>query len=354
MRSLCVLVVSVLAGVLVGCSSPPASTPIEARPLQPASNEPVVIDHLLVIVDSSASLRDGSMFEDEQALVRAYAASVPDGNYEAGTVAFGGSKRQSYPLTQFDRDSFRANAREIQHLKLGTPIYKVLEEAQAPLSERQGRAAIVIFSDGLVTDEFGRETEPGRTVAAATQLVAAYGGELCFHTVQIGSSEEGAQELRAIAETTSCGSHRTALLTANESQLHAFHREVFLAAGPTLPHVGAPAPAQGPWLVNFGLNSSEVDAMYQSQIDEVAAEIRRDPNASLRIKGYTDTSGDAAYNKALSMRRSEATRDALIRSGVGAGRIELRAYGEADPVVPNDDTEQERRSNRRTEIQIVR
>jgi OOP family OmpA-OmpF porin len=357
------LVVSILATSLVACTTTTPSAPeIQARPLTPGPNEAVVVDHLLVIVDASASVGDAALFDDEQALVRAYAASIPDGAYETGVVAFGGQHRQAHPLAPFDRQRFVSETTEIQHLEAGTPLYKVLEEAQDSLSAKGGRGAVVIFSDGLVTDEFGRTVEVERTVTAARELATAHGGELCFHTVQVGVSEEGSRELRAISEVTSCGSYRTAAASANEAQLHAFHRQALLGSPQGLPAVSAAASgtpvaaalgASEKWSIQFGLNSAGVDASYRDELDGVASELSRDPASRLRVSGHTDTTGDVDYNRALSQRRAEATRDALVQSGVDPSRIEVHGYGPDAPVAPND-TRVNREANRRAEIELVR
>lgn len=340
----------------VACATPQNVTPVAAAPLQLTSNERIQIDHLLVIVDASASLAGDNQFLDEKVLVEAYFASVPDGQYEAGAVAFGGFERQSHPLTLFQRSELQANAAQIEHLREGTPIYKVLEESREPFSARSGRAAVVIFSDGEITDEFGRDVELARTTAAAQQLAADYRGEMCFHTVQVGDSVEGGRALREIASVTTCGTARTASATRNQSALHGFHREVFMGARMGLPAVGAGPPAlrgSGPWSVRFAFDSATVDAAYGSSLGQIAGKMKRDPDARLRLSGHTDGQGDAAYNEHLSMRRAEAVRDAMVVEGVDADRIELDAYGPEMPAVPND-TAAHRRANRRTEIELVR
>ncbi len=351
--------VSVLLLGLVACATPqPQVAKVEAAPLKPRANEVVALDQLLVIVDASGSVPDSSLFPEERALVEAYVASVPAGRYEAGTVAFGGFERQTTPLSPLDRSTLEANAARLEHLRGGTPIHKVLGEARDSLSSEKGRAAVVIFSDGLATDEFGRAVEDERVVEAAREVASAHDGTVCFHTVQVGDSEVGAQLLRSISEVTSCGSFRTASAAASEPQLHAFHRQVFLKSRPAPPAVSAAPPVaapgdRGPWSIQFGLDSSSVDSRYQSEIDDVSRQLKQSPDARVVVRGHTDSSGNPDYNRALSMRRAQATRDALVQAGVAPGRIEIEGVGPDAPLMPND-TDVHRRANRRTEIEIVR
>ena len=331
---------------------------MEAAPLQPRANEVVALDQLLVIVDASGSVPGTSLFPEEQALVEAYVASVPAGRYEAGTLAFGGFNRQTTPLSPFDRATLEANAARIEHLKAGTPIHKVLGEAGDSLATKKGRAAVVIFSDGVATDEFGRPIADDVVLGAARRLVGAHDGPVCIHTVEVGESEAGAQLLRSLSEVTSCGSFRTASAAASEAQLHAFHRQVFLKTRPTPPAVSAAPPVaapgnRGPWSIQFGLDSSNVDSHYRSELGDIAEQAKRDPDARVVIRGHTDSSGNVDYNRALSMRRAQATRDALVAAGVAAGRIEVEGMGPDAPLMPND-SDVHRRANRRTEIEIVR
>jgi len=285
--------------------------------------------------------------------------SVPDGDYQAGAIAFGGRQRQTFPMAPFDRDGLRASAERIEVLPVGTPIHEVLEEARAWLALERGRGAVVLFSDGLVTDAFGRAVDPHRSVEAARELAFFYEGELCFHTVQVGDSEEGARELREIAGATSCGSFRRAAASPDETWLHAFHRAVFLGerrapAAVATPRPVSPEPApSGPWSIHFEVDSAEVPAGYEQQLGEVAGLLARDPELHLRVSGHTDARGEHDYNQRLSLDRAEATRDALVRAGVAAGRIEVRGYGPAQPLAPNDSV-RNRSANRRAQIELVR
>lgn len=55
------------------------------------------------------------------------------------------------------------------------------------------------------------------------------------------------------------------------------------------------------------------------------------------IVGHTDRSGSSAENLKLSLRRTEAVRDALIARGASENHFILHAVGEDDPLVPTAD-----------------
>ncbi|MCK7592190.1 OmpA family protein [Pseudomarimonas salicorniae] len=71
------------------------------------------------------------------------------------------------------------------------------------------------------------------------------------------------------------------------------------------------------------------------------------------IEGHTDNRGSANLNQALSQRRAEAVRDALIEEGVDPGRLTAVGRGKDQPVADND-TAEGRSRNRRVEIVINR
>jgi outer membrane protein OmpA-like peptidoglycan-associated protein len=83
------------------------------------------------------------------------------------------------------------------------------------------------------------------------------------------------------------------------------------------------------------------------------AEAASDCVGVLRIEGHTDNVGKDASNAALSLRRAEAVRAALIVRGVAPARLVAKGYGAASPLA-NNDTADGRARNRRIEIRSVR
>ena len=69
----------------------------------------------------------------------------------------------------------------------------------------------------------------------------------------------------------------------------------------------------------------------------------------IEVGGHTDTSGTAAYNQALSVRRAQAVSNELVRLGVPREAITVQGYGETRPLVPTADGVREPQ-NRRVEI----
>src|SRR2546425_4063651 len=101
-----------LAIPALACASSPAAPPINAPVLVPGAKESVKIDQLIVLVDTSNSVDKRTLFRDEKALVESFARSMPKGDYQTGSIAFGGFHRTTAPLGKFDRSRVVADAAE--------------------------------------------------------------------------------------------------------------------------------------------------------------------------------------------------------------------------------------------------
>ena len=107
-------------------------------------------------------------------------------------------------------------------------------------------------------------------------------------------------------------------------------------------------------VVNFASDSAEVPDSMAPFLKIAASELKQlKAGHVLEIAGYTDSTGDAALNLALSQRRAEAVREALIKYGADPDMLVAKGYGDADPVASND-TAEGRLKNRRIEYHVVK
>jgi outer membrane protein OmpA-like peptidoglycan-associated protein len=108
------------------------------------------------------------------------------------------------------------------------------------------------------------------------------------------------------------------------------------------------------WVITFSdvlFSSGRADLKSGSarDIDKLAQFLENYPQRTVLIEGFTDSTGSDATNQALSERRSDAVRVALIDKGVNPRRIATRGYGESYPVADNTSAGG-RQLNRRVEI----
>jgi OOP family OmpA-OmpF porin len=114
-----------------------------------------------------------------------------------------------------------------------------------------------------------------------------------------------------------------------------------------------PPPAVAPpsFMVFFDWDRSNLSAQALNTIKQAAAAYKSKGNARITATGHTDTSGPEAYNMALSLRRANTVKDALVREGVPATAIAVIGRGEAGLLVKTGDNVREPQ-NRRVEIVI--
>ena len=101
--------------------------------------------------------------------------------------------------------------------------------------------------------------------------------------------------------------------------------------------------------VLFETDNAQLRSGGMQNVDKLAGFLKRNPQRQALIEGFTDSVGSDSYNLALSSRRADAVRSAIVDRGVGRERLRTEGYGEAHPVGDNDSSSG-RQMNRRVEI----
>jgi outer membrane protein OmpA-like peptidoglycan-associated protein len=86
-------------------------------------------------------------------------------------------------------------------------------------------------------------------------------------------------------------------------------------------------------------------------LDTLAEFLRKHPDRSITVEGFTDSTGPADAAERRSQRNAEAVKFALVQRGVEAYRIDARGMGPNSPIASND-TESGRQQNRRVEVVV--
>ena len=102
-------------------------------------------------------------------------------------------------------------------------------------------------------------------------------------------------------------------------------------------------------VVEFGLDSDELDAGSRRDLDQILAQIQGAEGRTLLLEGHTCDLGNRAYNLALSRRRAIAVRQYFLERGVSPKRIQIQAEAFSVPRAPNT-AEANRALNRRVEL----
>jgi outer membrane protein OmpA-like peptidoglycan-associated protein len=100
---------------------------------------------------------------------------------------------------------------------------------------------------------------------------------------------------------------------------------------------------------SFDKGSSAIKTATQPSLYQLSQSMNRHAEMRARLVGYSDNSGDANFNVALSKNRARSVAEYLIAHGVDESRITVEGRGAADPVDDNSSVAGRAR-NRRVEI----
>ncbi|WP_296621240.1 OmpA family protein [Marivirga sp.] len=107
--------------------------------------------------------------------------------------------------------------------------------------------------------------------------------------------------------------------------------------------------------IEFEENSAKLRPDMYSDLDKVVDFLLDYPEFKLKISGHTDSSGDELRNKSLSQERADAIRDyIIILHPIDDDRVVAEGFGNNQPVVVDEKTDDDRRLNRRVEFEIYR
>ncbi len=100
--------------------------------------------------------------------------------------------------------------------------------------------------------------------------------------------------------------------------------------------------------VFFETASANLSDKSKAQLDDIAAALKEHPAVKVMVRGHTDNTGNADKNRALSAKRSESVKQALIARGVNASNVLVSGMGSDEPI--SDDNKE----NRRVDIAVIK
>lgn len=107
-----------------------------------------------------------------------------------------------------------------------------------------------------------------------------------------------------------------------------------------------------PGNITFAVGKSDIRSDFYSVLNSVGQALKEYDQTTVRISGYTDSTGPLSLNQRLSEERASSVRSYLLAQGVAAERIDSAGYGPANPIASNA-SEEGRQANRRVEIKLI-
>jgi outer membrane protein OmpA-like peptidoglycan-associated protein len=166
------------------------------------------------------------------------------------------------------------------------------------------------------------------------------------------TGEVGALEVAAAGQTVAlttvgdsttvrAGAGPTAAVTLSAEDLQRIFGEA----------IAARAPVPRRFNLYFELGGDTLTPDSATLATAIIDEVKTRPAPEVTVVGHTDTTGLAAANLELGLRRATLIRDRLIAAGLDPAVVEVASHGEADLLVPTPDNTPEP-SNRRVEVAV--
>ena len=81
------------------------------------------------------------------------------------------------------------------------------------------------------------------------------------------------------------------------------------------------------YTIAFAVNSSKVSAKFLPDLKAMADSVKKIPGKKIQLSGYSDKSGNAAYNLVLSQKRVRAVKNELLKLGISKKQMVEQYFG---------------------------
>lgn len=103
----------------------------------------------------------------------------------------------------------------------------------------------------------------------------------------------------------------------------------------------------------FDVGKTDLKQESVAELEKMKELLVGNTELKVQINGHTDNTGNRENNMVLSLKRAESVVRYLVENGVDARRLSAKGFGSERPLVSNDDEQEGREINRRTEIEIL-
>jgi outer membrane protein OmpA-like peptidoglycan-associated protein len=105
--------------------------------------------------------------------------------------------------------------------------------------------------------------------------------------------------------------------------------------------------------IYFEFDAADIKHESFQYLDKLVTWLKVHPSVKIEIGGHTDNMGMEHYNKILSQKRVNSVLLYFKAKGISSDRMTAVGYGEEKPIATNDDEQEGREINRRTEFKIT-
>ncbi|MCT2559400.1 OmpA family protein [Tsuneonella sp. YG55] len=157
------------------------------------------------------------------------------------------------------------------------------------------------------------------------------------------SSRSTASQISEASRARATRTARRNIPAASVGRAPPLARTPVAALGSTAADIPESLARRAPLFITFDVNSARLTKESVTEVKSFAKALANIQASGMdkryRIEGHTDSTGNADFNRKLSLDRAEAVREALIAEGVEASRIEVAGYGPDQPIEGYDNTD---------------
>lgn len=185
---------------------------------------------------------------------------------------------------------------------------------------------------------------------AAAQATRAQQAEQQTQTVR-QQAEEAQQQARAAQEQAQAAQQQVLAERQRAEQAQADQQRVQQELATLQARQTTQGLVLSPREILFKPGKAVLEPGAEPAIKRLADFLKSNPDRSVLVEGFTDSTGNAALNQQLSEQRADAVRLALINDGLEPSRIQIRGMSDAQPLASNESAAG-RLVNRRVQIVI--
>jgi outer membrane protein OmpA-like peptidoglycan-associated protein len=356
--------------LFTGCAS---FKPVDLNPRIQSGQLVQKTDNFVVLMDKSASmgqLQGKPMVNESTRLSHAknttknMVATMPEIKMDAGLRIFWDEETvRIYGMQSLVKESYGTAIDTIQLPYGRTPMAEAITAAGRDLKGAKNNSALIIVSDFSETPGVD-DIRPEAVMAAITQVNADYGDRLCVYAIQVGYTLNGKEFSEQIVQNVEGGYAVNADKLATPAAMGAFvervitgdclrykqivaqpkQKVVIVAAEPKVEEQVVAAVAETKTEekvvvlafedIHFDFDKSTLKPEAKTILKRNIQLLKDNPNAKVRVAGYTSMAGTEDYNQRLSERRAAAVEEYLTSEGViTPDRLSTIGYGQADPAM---------------------
>ncbi|MEN6360853.1 MAG: OmpA family protein [Smithella sp.] len=380
--------------LFAGCAT---FKPVDLNPKIKSGQLVQKTDTFIVLFDKSDSMGESygtPMVNEATRLIHAknaaknMIATIPEIKMNAGLRTFWYEETALiYGMRPLVKEDYTNSINSIEFVNHRTPLGKAITAAGNDLKSAEGYSAIIIVSDFSETQGID-DIRPAAVMDAITRINAQYGDRLCVYAIQVGYAPDGKELSEQIVQNVKGGYTVNADKLAAPAAMAAFvekvitgdcsryqqlvakqkEQVVIVATEPMIEKKTAAAVAKTKAEekvvvlafedVHFDFDKSTLKPEAQTILKNNIQVLKDNPNAKIRIAGYTSASGTHAYNQKLSERRSTAVQEYLVNEGIiTRDRLSTIGYGETNPAMyeaaPKEIYSKAAKANMRVLFEIV-